>query len=70
VCPVLPGGGESPETGSPQAQQASLNSLIVSRWGIPVLSGEELAKEITAAGFTDTREYGGSFATAMTARRP
>ena len=69
LCPVLPGEDESPEAGSPGAQQASLNSIIISRWGIPVLSCDDLAKEITAADFSDARAYRGNLVTSMTARR-
>jgi hypothetical protein len=67
--PRPPRGDESPEAGSPGAQQASLNSIIISRWGIPVLSCDDLAKEIAAAGFSGTRAYRGNLVTSMTARR-
>jgi SAM-dependent methyltransferase len=69
LCPVLPGEDESPEAGSPGAQQASLNSIIISRWGIPVLSGDDLAQEITAAGFSGTRAHRGNIVISVTARR-
>jgi SAM-dependent methyltransferase len=70
LCPILAGDGESPESGSPEAQRASLNALVVGQSGIPVVYGEDLAREITAAGFADTREYRLGFANVMTASRP
>ena len=70
LCPVLPGDRESPESGSPQAQQAALEAIIYRQWDVPVLSDDELAKEVTGAGFTDTRVHRLDFATVMTAFRP
>lgn len=70
LCPVLPGDGGSPEADSPEAQRASLNAIVFGQWDIPLLSGDELAKEITAVGFTDARENRLGFANVMAAFRP
>ena len=69
ICPVLGGDGESPETGSQAAQQASLDAIICGRSDIPVLSCDDLAKEVTAAGFADAQEHRGDVATVVIARR-
>lgn len=57
VCPVLP------------ADRTSLNALITNRWGVPAVSAEELAAEVTAAGFADPQQYQGDFASTVIARR-
>lgn len=51
VCPVLPGDLEPYSSGSSLAQQASLHALVFSGWGVPILSGDELAEELRTAGF-------------------
>ena len=70
VCPILPGDQEPAETGSPIAQQAALNVLLFSGWGVPFRTGDTLAEEVDAAGFAEIRTYRESLPILMTARRP
>lgn len=70
VCPVLARDLGSPEAGSPETQRASLDAIVFGRWDIPVLSCDDLADDITAAGFADVREHRTDPVTVMLARRP
>lgn len=58
VCPVL------------AADRRPLDSLVTGRWGVPAVSGTDLAAEVTAAGFVDPHEYHGNLAVTVIARRP
>ncbi|MEU0843075.1 class I SAM-dependent methyltransferase [Streptomyces sp. NPDC005962] len=68
VCPVLPGQDQDPTSRSIAAQQSSLLALLIRDWA-PIQSFEELADEITGAGFADIRQNHGNVLLTMTARR-
>jgi SAM-dependent methyltransferase len=51
LCPLVPGDLEPAGSTSTFAQQSALHALVFSGWGVPILSGEELADELSTAGF-------------------
>jgi SAM-dependent methyltransferase len=69
ITPVLPGADESPESGSPLAQRASLNAIMYGEWNIPVVTAEELTADLAAVGFTDISVHRDDFSTALTASK-
>lgn len=70
VCPVLPGDQEPAESRSFGAQQAALNVLLFNSWGVPFRTGDALAEEVDAAGFSEIQIYRDNLPIVLTARRP
>jgi len=56
--------------GSAEGQEVATKRLVLDLWGVPMLSTQELAKEVEAAGFVDVHVDSGSIGHFVRGRHP